>query len=149
MNIINDYGAGLGILALVIGAGVYLYGTAKRGRADIVRQDNADLRSSNQELRTEKAGFVATITQQSDTIKNLRDVATQTPAVTQLLDLTAKQQAITSVQHSEVIKQLSALTSQMSKMTAEFSHVATALQANSRAQEVNSKAQEKNTRSRT
>lgn len=127
MNILNQYGAILAILALVLGAGIYLFGTAKRGRVDIVRQDNADLRGSNQELRNEKAGHIATITQQTDTIKNLRDVATQTPAVSRLLELTSKQQAITTQQHSDVIKELSNLAKQMSKMTTEFGHVAASI----------------------
>lgn len=144
MNILNQYGSLLAIIALVLGAAIYLYGTSKKGRADIVRQDNADLRASNQELRTEKAGYVATITQQTDTIKNLRDVATQTPAVTQLLELTSKQQAITAKQHSQVIDNLSKLTEQMSKMTTEFSHVATAMSKNSTAQDKNRNSREAN-----
>lgn len=111
----------LGATTMLTLAGVYLYSTAKRGRGDIVRQDNADLRASNQELRTERAGYIATITQQTDTIKNLREVATQTPAVTQLLDLTSKQQQTTNKQHSDVIQQLSELAKQMSKMTTEVS----------------------------
>lgn len=143
MDLINQYGALLAVFALVLSGGVYLYSTAKRGRADIVRQDNADLRASNQELRTEKAGYIATITQQTDTIKNLREVATQTPAVTQLLEITSKQQAITNQQHADVIKQLSELAKQMSKMTIEFSHVATALGANTKAQDVNTASRDK------
>jgi hypothetical protein len=142
MNLVNDYGAILTILTLFTGAAVYLYSTSKRGRVDIVRQDNADLRSSNQELRTEKAGYVATITQQTDTIKNLRDVATQTPAVTKLLELTAYQQKITNKQHIDVIKQLSDLTIQMSKMTESFSVVAQALGKNSTAQDKNRTSRE-------
>lgn len=124
---LKDFGAILAVLGVLVTTGVYLFTTAKRGRSDIVRQDNADLRASNQELRTEKAGYVATITQQTDTIKNLREVATQTPAVTQLIELTTKQQQITNKQHSDVIKQLSDLAKQMSKMTTEFSHIAEAI----------------------
>lgn len=118
MDTINKYGAALGIISLLLGALVYLFTTVKRGRQDIVRTDNADLRASNQELRNEKAGFIATITQQTDTIKNLREVATQTPAVTQLLELSSKQQVITQKQHSEVMTQLSHVAKEMSKMTA-------------------------------
>lgn len=124
---INKFGAVLAVLTLLGGGFVYLYSTVKRGRQDIVRQDNADLRASNQELRNEKAGHIATITQQTDTIKNLREVATQTPAVTQLLEITGKQQVVTNQQHQDVIKQLSELAKQMSKMTTEFGHIATAL----------------------
>jgi hypothetical protein len=127
---------------LITGASVYLYGTTKKGRADIVRQDNADLRSSNQELRNEKAGHLATITQQTDTIKNLREVATQTPAVTKLLELTAYQQKITNQQHTDVIKQLSDLAKQISKMTASFGDVAMALGKNSTAQDKNRNSRE-------
>lgn len=128
---------GLTCFVLVVGAAVYIYGTTKRGRTDIVRADNADLRSSNQELRTEKAGYLATIVQQTDTIKNLREVATQTPAVTKLLELTAQQQKITNTQHSDVIKQLSDLTKQMAKMTESFSNVAKELGKNTTSQDKN------------
>lgn len=127
MELINKFGAVLAIATLLVSGLVYLYSAVKRGRQDIVRQDNADLRSSNQELRNEKAGHIATITQQTDTIKNLREVATQTPAVTQLLEITGKQQVVTNQQHQDVIKQLSELAKQMSKMTTEFGHIATAL----------------------
>lgn len=131
MELINNYSGVLLVITLILGAGVYIYGTVKRGRTDIVRQDNADLRSSNQELRSEKAGYIATITQQSETIKGLREVATQTPAVTQLLEASSKQQAIAAKQHGEVIKQLSELAKEMSKMTGEFSRFTTVLQKNS------------------
>ncbi len=143
MELINQSGAVIGILTLFVGAGVYLFTIGKRGRADIVRQDNIDLRSSNQELRTERAGCLATIEQQADTIKNLREVATQTPAVTQLLTLTSKQQAITADQHTQVITQLTELTTEMSKLTKEFSHVATAIAKNSKAQRDNTLSREK------
>ncbi len=143
MEWFGDYGAILGLLTLMVLGGVYLFSVAKKGRADIIRQDNIDLRSSNQELRAEKAGHLATITQQADTIKNLREVATQTPAVTQLLELTSKQQSITNQQHSDVIKQLSDLTKQMSKMTTEFSHVAAAMTINTKSQNANTASREK------
>ncbi len=74
MQFINQFGGIIGILALMVGAGVYLFGTAKRGQQDIIRQDNTDLRSSNQEMRTEKAGLEATIKENRDTIKQLRDI---------------------------------------------------------------------------
>lgn len=137
MDTLNNYGAILAILTLVLGAGIYLYGTAKRGRADIIRQDNADLRASNQELRQEKAGLLATTTQQADTIKNLREVATQTPAVTQLLEMTNRQQQITNKQHSDVIKEISNLAKRMAEMTTEFSKVAQAMAVNTKSQNSN------------
>lgn len=117
VEFLKNFGTLLGVLGLLVTVAVYLYGTSRKGRQDIIRQDNTDLRASNQELRTEKAGYVATITQQSDTIKNLRDVATQTPAVTQLLELSSRQQAITQKQHGEVMEQLSHVATEMSKMT--------------------------------
>ncbi len=46
MNLINDYGGLLAVLALIVGAGVYLYGTAKKGRRDYLRADNLDLQNS-------------------------------------------------------------------------------------------------------
>lgn len=117
--------------------GVYLYGTAKRGKADIVRQDNADLRASNQELRQNQAGHLATITQQADTIKNLREVATQTPEVKQLLAATARQQQVINKQHTDVIAKLADLAEAISKMTTEFSKVAANLTVNSKSQDAN------------
>lgn len=134
---LSQFGGIVGLASLLIIGFVYLYSTAKKGRQDVVRQDNIDLRASNQELRTEKAGYIATITQQTDTIKNLREVATQTPAVTKLLELTSKQQQITNKQHSDVIHQLADLASEISKMTTEFSKVATAMTRNTSAQDAN------------
>lgn len=127
MELINNFGALLAIITLFLGAAVYLYGTVKRGRADIVRQDNVDLRASNQDKSSKLAGLQATVEAQQREIKNLQNVATQTPAVTQLIEITTKQQALTNKQHGEVIKQLSELAKQMSKMTTEFSHIATAM----------------------
>lgn len=135
IDFLTNFGTLLAVLTILTTIGVYLYGTSKKSRADIIRQDNADLRASNNELRTEKAGYVATITQQTDTIKNLREVATQTPQVTQLLELTGKQQITINKQHADVIHQLSELAKEISKMTAEFSHVAKAMQKNTIAQE--------------
>lgn len=139
------------IIAFLVGlvtVGVYLYGTASRGRADTIRQDNADLRASNQELRQNQAGHIATISQQTDTIKNLREVATQTPEIKELLASTAKQQIAINKQHAEVIEKLAHLAEAISNMTTEFSKVATNLATNSRAQRINSEAQDANTRIR-
>lgn len=134
---IKDFGAILVVLGALVTVGVFLYGTAKKGRADVIRQDNADLRASNQELRQNQAGHLATITSQADTIKNLREVATQTPEVKALLASTAKQQAIINQQHTDVIAKLADLAEAISNMTAEFSKVAANLTVNSVAQDAN------------
>lgn len=124
---IQNFGGVLVVLAALVTAGVYLFTTGKKGRSDIVRQDNADLRASNQDKDKKISGLEATVLSQTDTIKNLREVATQTPAVTQLIEITTKQQQTVNKQHSDVIKQLSELAKQMSKMTTEFSHIAAAI----------------------
>jgi methyl-accepting chemotaxis protein len=139
MQLLNQYGVILAILALIIGAGVYLYGTAKKGRRDYLRADNVDLNNSNNLLREKVEGLEESIKTLTATVLSLRDVATQTPAVTQLLEQTANQ-------HAQVITQLADLTKEISKLTREFSHVAQAITANSKAQEKNSVAQDKNSK---
>lgn len=134
---IKDFGAVLAILGALVTVGVFLYGTTRKGRADIIRQDNTDLRASNQELRQAQAGHLATITQQADTIKNLREVATQTPEVKALLASTAKQQQMINQQHSDVIKKLADLAEAISNMTAEFGRVVQAMGVNTKAQNAN------------
>lgn len=126
-DIVNQFGAIIGIGGLVIVAFVYLYSTAKRGRQDVVRQDNADLRASNQEMRTKKAGDEATIHEQIETIRKLQDIATQTPAVTKLIEMNTKQQDQLNIQHQQVITELSKLTGQISSLASEFSGLAKAI----------------------
>ncbi len=129
MQFINQFGAILAVLVAVVGGFVYLYSTAKRGRQDIIRQDNADLRASNQEMRTQKAVADTTIKEQGDTIRKLQDIATQTPAVTKLIEMNAKQQGQLNQQHQQVIKSLSDLTGQISTLATEFSTLAKAINA--------------------
>lgn len=124
---INQFGAVLGIGTLVILALVYLYSTARHGRQDIVRQDNKDLRESNQEMRTQKVGDEATIKEQRESIAHLREIATQTPAVTRLIEANTKMQKQTNEQHAQVITELSNLTGQISHLAGEFSKMVTAL----------------------
>lgn len=116
MQLINQLGAVVGFMALLIGAIVYLYGTAKKGKQDILRQDNKDLTNSNILLRSEKTANEATIASQAEALKNLRDIATQTPAVERLIELITKQQTIASEQHTKVIQELSSLTSKISDL---------------------------------
>lgn len=124
---INRFGALLGIGSLLVLAFVYLYSTAKKGRQDIIRQDNADLRASNQEMRTQRAGDEARIKEQQESIRQLRDIATQTPAVTKLIEMNNRQQKLIGDQHSQVIAELSGFTSQISKLATEFSSLAKAI----------------------
>lgn len=126
-ELVNQFGAIIGIATILLTAFVYLFTTAKKGRQDIVRQDNADLRASNQEMRTERAGMEATITENRETIRQLRDIATQTPAVTKLLDMIGTQQQQSSEQHTEVIQQLSKLTGKISDLAGQFGTLAKAL----------------------
>lgn len=142
MDFLNQFGVAIGILALILGGGVYLYSTVKKGRRDYLRADNLDLTNSNNLLRQKIESLENEVRTLSVTVANLRDVATQSPGVNLLLKQTAEQ-------HAQVITQLSALTTEMSKLTREFSHVAKAISANSVAQDKNSKAQDLNTRSRT
>lgn len=140
---LQNFGTLLAVIGVVATAGVYLFTVSKRGRADIVRQDNSDLRSSNQELRVEKAGNDARIAEQVGIIKNLREVATQTPEVRQLIAATAEQQKLINQQHSDVIAKLSDLTEAIANMTAEFSKVVQAMALNTKAQEKNTAVREK------
>lgn len=144
---LQNFGTLLALLGVLASTGVYLYTISKRGRADVVRQDNVDLRASNQELRQNQAGHLATITSQADTIKNLREVATQTPEVKALLAATAKQQVIINTQHTDVIAKLSDLAEAISNMTAEFSKVVQAMAVNTKAQDTNTIARDSNTAS--
>ncbi len=124
---LNQLWGFIAIAGVVIVGFVYLYSVGKRGRADIIRQDNVDLRASNQEMRTEKVGLEATIKEQQESIRYLKDVATQTPAVTKLLDMIGAQQTQNSQQHTEVISELSKLTGQISKLAGQFGTLAAAL----------------------
>ncbi len=127
MEWINTFGAVIGAATLVIGGIIALLGYGKRNRADIIRQDNADLRASNQEMRTEKAAQDAKISEQQESIRYLKDVATQTPAVTKLLDMIGQQQKQSSKQHTEVISELSKLTGKISDLAGQFGTLAKAL----------------------
>lgn len=127
MELVNQFGAILGIGTLLVSGFIYLYSTAKRGRQDIIRQDNADLRASNQEMRTQKAALDAIIIENRETIRQLRDIATQTPAVTKLIEMHSKTQEQTSRQHGETIKELSKLTGQISHLATEFASLAKAI----------------------
>lgn len=132
METINQFGAIVGIGTLLVGGFVYLYSTAKRGRQDIIRQDNADLRASNQEMRTQRAADEARIKEQGESIRHLGDIATQTPAVTKLIDMIGHQQTQNSKQHTEVISQLSKLTGKISDLAGQFGELAKALNENNK-----------------
>lgn len=116
MDFINKAGALIGFIALLVGTIVYLYGTAKKGTRDLLRQDNDDLTKSNLLLRSEKLAAEATIDAQQASLKNLRDIATQTPAVERLIELITKQQTTASAQHTKVIQELSSLTGKISEL---------------------------------
>ena|ERR1044072_3175024 len=126
-DVFNQFGVIISIAALVVVAFVYLYSTAKRGRQDIIRQDNADLRASNQEMRTEKAANEAKMQEQQESIRYLKDVATQTPAVTKLIDMIGLQQQQNAKQHTQVISELSKLTGKISDLAGQFGTLAQAL----------------------
>ncbi len=143
MEIINQSGAIIGLLALVVGAGVYLFGTAKKGRRDYLRTDNLDLANSNTLLRQKIESLEESVKTLTATVANQRDIATQTPDVKLLLEATTNQQTLTATQHSEVIVKLTELTIEIAKLTKEFSHVAQAITKNSAAQTVNTAAQAK------
>lgn len=128
-DVINQFGAFIGIATVVILALVYLYSVTKKGRQDIIRQDNADLRASNQEMRTQKAADEATVNEQREAIHHLRDIATQTPAVTKLIEMNTRQQKQVTEQHMQVIGELSKLTGQISNLATEFSSLAKAINA--------------------
>jgi chromosome segregation ATPase len=115
------------IAGLVVVAFIYLFSTGKRGRDDIIRQDNADLRASNQELRNQRAVDEATLKEQREMIHQLRDIATQTPAVTKLIEMNNRQSKQTAEQHQQVITELSKLTGQISNLAAEFGRMAKAI----------------------
>lgn len=106
----------MGIATGVIVGAVFLYSVGKRGRQDILRQDNADLRASNQEMRTEKVGLESTIKEVRAQNNQYREIATQTPAVTQLIDLIKEQQKLSSIQHTEVTSGLTKLTGEITKL---------------------------------
>jgi hypothetical protein len=127
MEWVNKFGAVLALATLVVLALVYLFSVAKKGRQDIVRQDNADLRASNQEMRTEKAATEAKLAEQQESIRYLKDVATQTPAVTKLIDMIGQQQGANAKQHTQVISELSKLTGKISDLAGQFGTLAAAL----------------------
>lgn len=127
MEALNHFGAIVGFAALILGALIYLYSTAKQGRQDIIRQDNKDLRESNQEMRIEKSGLEAAATENRETIKQLRDIATQTPAVTKLIGVIETQQKQAAEQHSQVLAELSKVTSSFGSLAKEFSGLAKAI----------------------
>lgn len=116
MEVINQFGVVIGIGSLVVTAFVYLYSTAKRGRQDVVRQDNADLRASNDTLRAEKTGLESTVRELREQNRQLRDIATQTPAVTQLIDMIKSQQGQLGEQHLQVMTGFTKLTGELSAL---------------------------------
>lgn len=126
-NLMNQFGAIIGIAGLLMGSFIYLYSTAKRGRQDIIRQENADLYASNQEMRTERAGFKATIEANNSRIRELSAIATQTPDVKHLINVISQQQKQSSEQHTDVISQLSKLTGKISDLAGQFGSLAKAL----------------------
>lgn len=111
-----------GVFAIVgyamgaVGALVYLLGTIKKGKNDVLRQDNDDLTKSNTLLRQDKQNQEQIIATQKEMINGLKDVATQTPAVNRLIELIisqqkvqADQQKVQTEQHTKVIDKLSTL----------------------------------------
>lgn len=112
-------GSILAVLGYVIGAVgflVYLLGTIKKGKNDILRQDNDDLTKSNNLLRSEKIANDAIIKEQAKTIGGLQGIATQTPAVERLIEMITSQQRTQTAQHTEVIKGLTSLTGKISDL---------------------------------
>jgi septation ring formation regulator EzrA len=65
--------------------------------------------------------------EQAESIRNLRDIATQTPAVTRLIDMISQQQTQNSKQHTQVISELSKLTGKISDLAGQFGELAKAL----------------------
>lgn len=114
MEVINQFGIIIGVGSLAVSGFVYLYSTAKRGRTDILRQDNADLRASNEGLRSEKASQASVIAELREQNRQLRDIATQTPAVTQLIDMIKGQQEQIGKQHVQVMTGFTKLTGELS-----------------------------------
>lgn len=115
------------IAGVVVVAFVYLFSVGKKGRDDVIRQDNADLRASNSELRNEKTTNEAVIKEQREMIHQLRDIATQTPAVTKLIEMNNRQAKATAEQHSQVISELSKLTGQISNLAGQCGEMAKAI----------------------
>lgn len=113
MEFLKDFSVWIGAVSLLLSGFVYLYSAVKKGRADIIRQENDDLYKSNQEMRTQKASLEATVAENRTTIKDLRDIATQTPAVTALIDTINIQQKQAAEQHTQVLLELSKLTSKI------------------------------------
>lgn len=137
---LTSYATILGVGSLIVGAGVYLYGTARKGRIDYLRIDNDELRKSNGDRDVKIAGLEATVVEQSRQIADLQAVATQTPAVTQLIAATNSQQKLMIKQHTDVIKEISNLAKALSELTMEFSRVAYVMSANTVAQDKNTKS---------
>lgn len=126
-DFINQFGGLVGVASLLVSAFIYLYSMGRRGRQDILRQDNVDLMASNTELRAQNSGYRSTIESNAETIRTLREIATQTPAVTKLLDVVSMQQSQTSTQHVQVIEKLTDLTGEISNLAAQFFGVAKAI----------------------
>lgn len=124
---INKFGALFALATSIVLAGVYLYSIARKGRQDVLRQDNADLRASNQELRTERAADQAKILEQQESIRYLKDVATQTPAVKQLIEMNMRQSKQSAEQHTQVIKELSGVANEIGHLAGEFAQLAKVL----------------------
>ena len=126
-DLVNQVGAILGLFALFLGGFVYLFAVGKKGRADVVRQDNKDLTDSNVLLRNEKTNLEVANKEKEETIRYLKDVATQTPAVKKLIEMNMAQQQQINEQHLQVIDSLSKLTGEISHLAAEFSKMAKAI----------------------
>jgi septal ring factor EnvC (AmiA/AmiB activator) len=122
MEILNKVGGAIGIVTLFLAAAVYLYSTARKGRADIVRQDNTDLRQSNQEIRTERATLEERVKNQDDQIRTLKELAVQTPAVTKLIEMNSVQQKQASEHHTQVIEEMGKMTVQIGALAGAISN---------------------------
>lgn len=117
-DLLNQFGAYIALATAFVVGFVYLFSTAKKSRQDIIRQDNADLRASNDTLRMENGGLKATLAETKDTVDKLQNIATQTPAVTRLIEVIERQQKQTTTQHMQVIQELSKLTGEISNLAA-------------------------------
>lgn len=103
----------IGLAVLIGAAGVVLWSSVRKGKSDVVRQDNQDLRASNADKDKTIDSNAATIKAQEGMIATLKEVATQTPAVTKLIDIIATQNSQSANQHTEVIKQLSSVAKEL------------------------------------
>lgn len=112
-DVISQASSVIGLAVLIGAAGVVLWSSVRKGKSDVVRQDNQDLRASNTDKDKTIDNNNATIQAQEGMIKTLKEVATQTPAVTKLIDIIASQNAQSANQHTEVIKQLSSVAKEL------------------------------------